>query len=167
MKNPLEFSVYVEMPAGSDPIKYEVKDHHFFVKRILLTELKYPTNYGYIPKTLAEDGDELDALIITPYPLKQRSHIRCRAIGVLDVDDQEGKDYKIIAIPTTKVFLGYRDWENLTDLPPHTQTEIEYFFTNYKNEDPRRWSTVSGWLGAKQASKIIRRAGKRFFEINA
>lgn len=157
MKNG-EFQVYIEMPAGSPAIKYESRDDHFFVKRIIDTPLVYPTNYGCIPKTLAEDGDELDALVITPHPLAHRSRIKCRALGILDVDDQEGKDHKVIAIPTTSVYTGYAHWTEHSDLHGKLRAEIEHFFMHYKAGLEDRWSHVNGWCERKFAYEVIERS---------
>lgn len=162
MLKKVEFKVYIEMPAGSDPVKYAVKEDEFVVKRILNTNLKYPTNYGYIPKTFAEDGDELDALVITPYPLQHCSRIKCRTIGVVDVDDQDGKDYKIIAIPVTKVYNGYEKWESPNDIPITTFYDIQDFFSHYKDNYTDRWSRVNKWLKRDKAEEIIHASYQRY-----
>lgn len=151
----IEFDAFVEMPAGAEPVKYEVVKKKFRVKRIMDTAYRYPTNYGFIPKTLAEDGDELDVLIITPVPLLPCSLIKCRAIGVLHVEDQKGRDDKIVAVPTQEVCIDYNDVLSYSDLPTMQQRIIQDFFVHYKDNDPDRWSSVDGWGSSSKAEELI------------
>ena len=151
----LTFDAFVEMPAGAEPVKYEVVKKKFRVKRIMDTAYRYPTNYGFIPKTLADDGDELDVLIITPVPLLPCSLIECRAIGVLYVEDQKGRDDKIVAVPTSDVCIDYDDILGTDDLPKMQVKIIQDFFVHYKDNDPVRWSSVKGWGSVPCAEELI------------
>ena len=97
---PEDIYVAIEIPANADPIKYEIdKDSNaIFVDRFMATPMFYPANYGYIPNTLSEDGDPLDVLVVTPYPVVPGSVIRCRPVGVLNMTDEAGKDAKLVAV---------------------------------------------------------------------
>src|SRR6476646_1897654 len=102
---PDEFNVIIEIPMHADPIKYEVDKETgaIFVDRFMMTAMHYPCNYGYIPQTLAADGDPVDALVITPFPLVTGVVVRCRAIGILKMSDEAGGDSKLITVPIDKV----------------------------------------------------------------
>ena len=116
---PDEINVIIEIPANSDPVKYEVdKDTGaLLVDRFMATAMFYPCNYGYIPNTLSEDGDPLDVLVPTPYPLINGAVIKCRPVGVLKMEDESGIDAKLIAVPVDKLSVIYRDIKEATDLP--------------------------------------------------
>src|SRR5574343_1843974 len=98
---PETFNVVIEIPAESDPIKYEVdkESGSLFVDRFMTTAMYYPCNYGYIPRTLSDDGDPVDVLVITPFALTPGVVVTCRAIGVLKMDDEAGGDAKLLAVP--------------------------------------------------------------------
>src|SRR3546814_4586117 len=101
---PEEINVVIEIPKDAEPVKYEVdKDSGaIFVDRILSTPMRYPCNYGYIPRTICGDGDPADVLVILPLPLIPGSVIRCRPVGVLRMSDEAGSDEKILAVPVDK-----------------------------------------------------------------
>lgn len=105
-KLPEDFNVIIEIPMNADPVKYEVdKDSGaIFVDRFMLTAMHYPCNYGYIPQTLSEDGDPADVLVLTPFPIQIGAVVRCRAIGVLEMDDESGGDAKLLAVPIEKLY---------------------------------------------------------------
>ena len=104
-KIPEEFNVIIEIPQNSDPVKYEVdKDTGaVFVDRFMLAAMHYPCNYGYVPQTISDDGDPVDVLVITPFPIQVGAVIKCRAIGVLQMDDEAGGDAKLLAVPVSKL----------------------------------------------------------------
>ena len=106
---PDEVNVIIEIPANSSPVKYEIDKETgaMFVDRFLSTPMFYPCNYGFVPDTLAEDGDPTDVLVITPYPLISHSVITVRPIGVLRMTDEAGKDSKILAVPIDKLCKSY------------------------------------------------------------
>ena len=91
---PNDFNVIIEIPMNADPIKYEVDKETgaIFVDRFMGTAMHYPCNYGYVPNTVADDGDPCDVLVITPFPLIPGVVVRCRAIGVLKMTDEAGGD---------------------------------------------------------------------------
>jgi inorganic pyrophosphatase len=108
---PNDFNVIIEIPSHSDPVKYEVDKETgaMFVDRFMNTAMHYPCNYGYIPKTLSEDGDPVDVLVVTPIPLISGSVIRCRSIAMLEMEDESGPDAKILAVPIDKLCTMYRN----------------------------------------------------------
>ena len=102
---PNDFNVIIEIPMNADPIKYEVDKESgaIFVDRFMGTAMHYPCNYGYVPNTLSKDGDPVDVLVITPFPLIPGVVVRCRPIGVLKMTDESGEDAKVLAVPVDKV----------------------------------------------------------------
>src|SRR5208282_5942718 len=98
---PHDCNVIIEIPMHGDPIKYEVDKETgaVFVDRFMSTAMRYPCNYGYIPRTLSGDGDPCDVLVLSPVPLITGVVVRCRPIGMLKMDDEAGVDAKILAVP--------------------------------------------------------------------
>ena len=154
---PDEINVIIEIPANSDPVKYEVdKDTGaLMVDRFMATAMFYPCNYGYIPNTLSEDGDPLDVLVPTPYPLINGAVIKCRPVGVLKMEDESGIDAKLIAVPVDKLSVIYRDVNEATDLPALLLQQIEHFFEHYKDLEKGKWVKVQGWADAAEAKAEI------------
>ncbi len=154
---PDEINVIIEIPANSDPVKYEVdKDTGaLMVDRFMATAMFYPCNYGYIPNTLSEDGDPLDVLVPTPYPLINGAVIKCRPVGVLKMEDESGIDAKLIAVPVDKLSVIYREVQEATDLPALLLQQIEHFFEHYKDLEKGKWVKVQGWADAAEAKAEI------------
>ena len=102
---PDAFNVVIEIPMNADPVKYEVDKETgaIFVDRFMSTSMHYPTNYGYVPKTISGDGDPVDVLVITPVPLIPGVVVSCRPIGILKMQDEAGDDAKVLAVPVDKV----------------------------------------------------------------
>jgi inorganic pyrophosphatase len=158
---PDDIYVVIEIPANSTPIKYEIdKDSSaVFVDRFMATPMFYPANYGYIPHTLSEDGDALDVLVVTPYPVVPGSVIRARPVGILNMSDEAGKDAKLVAVPHTKLSKLYDNVQEATDLPELLLKQIEHFFENYKDLEAGKWVKVDGWDNADAArAEIIKSA---------
>src|SRR3990167_2116098 len=107
---PNDINVIIEIPARSDPVKYEVdkKSGLVMVDRFVATSMHYPCDYGFIPQTLSEDGDPVDVLVVSPYSLLPGVMIRCRPIGLLRMTDESGKDAKILAVPISKLTPRYQ-----------------------------------------------------------
>lgn len=161
---PDEFNVIIEIPAHSEPIKYEVDKSSgaLFVDRFLSTAMHYPCDYGYIPMTLSEDGDPVDVLVITPVPVNRGCVIRCRPIGVLTMTDEAGHDQKILALPIQKLTSLYNHVNQPDDLPPLLLKQIAHFFEHYKDLEEGKWVKLNGWLGAVEAKKEIMESLKRY-----
>lgn len=161
---PHDINVIIEIPANSDPIKYEVDKESgvLFVDRILATSMHYPCDYGYVPGTLCEDGDPLDVLVIAPYPLLSGSVIRCRPIGVLQMTDESGEDAKVLAVPVNKLSELYKNIQSYEDVPAPILNGIAHFFEHYKDLEPGKWVKIGGWLGPKEAQAEITESVMRY-----
>ncbi|MGY8861086.1 MAG: inorganic diphosphatase [Pseudomonadales bacterium] len=154
---PEDIYVVIEIPANSSPVKYEIdKDADaLFVDRFMASPMFYPANYGYINNTLADDGDALDVLVVTPYPVIPGSVIRCRPVGVLNMTDEAGEDAKLLAVPHEKLTQAYNDVQDISDLPELLLNQIKEFFENYKNLEKGKWVKVESWEGAESAKAKI------------
>jgi len=154
---PHDVNVVIEIPAHSEPIKYEFdKDTGaLFVDRFLSTSMHYPCNYGYIPQTLSEDGDPVDVLVITPIQVNRGCVVQARPIGVLAMTDEAGDDKKILAVPTSNLTAFYDAVHDLKDLPPTLLRQIEHFFAHYKDLETGKWVKIQGWLDKAAAKKEI------------
>jgi len=161
---PNEFNVIIEIPMNSEPVKYEVDKESgaIFVDRVLTTPMRYPCNYGYIPHTLAGDGDPADVLVIMPMPLIPGSVIRCRTVGMLKMTDEAGEDMKLVAVPISKVFPAYDSVTHIDHLPPLTKDRITHFFEHYKDLEKGKWVKVDGWAGADESKAEILRSVDRY-----
>ena len=154
---PNDVYVVIEIPANHSPIKYEIdKDMDcLLVDRFMATPMFYPANYGYIPNTLADDGDPLDVLVITPYPVQPGSVIRARPVGVLNMEDEAGEDAKLVAVPHQKLTQSYNDINDVDDIPQLLRDQIGHFFENYKDLEKGKWVKVAGWGNAEDAKAMI------------
>lgn len=166
---PDEINVIIEIPMHGQPVKYEIekKSGALFVDRFLTTAMFYPTNYGYVPNTLSEDGDPLDVLVVTPVPLLSGSVIACRVVGMLKMTDESGIDAKLIAVPTNKLTRMYEDIKSYKDLPTYLLESLEHFFSHYKDLEKGKWVKVDGWEDADHAKREIASSIARFVEIKA
>ena len=154
---PEDIYVVIEIPANADPIKYEIDKESgaLFVDRFMSTAMFYPCNYGYINHTLSLDGDPVDVLVPTPYPLQPGSVIRCRPVGVLKMTDEAGEDAKLIAVPHTKLSKEYDHIKDVNDLPELLKAQIAHFFEHYKDLEKGKWVKVEGWENAEAAKAEI------------
>jgi inorganic pyrophosphatase len=154
---PNDFNVIIEIPMNADPIKYEVdKDSGaIFVDRFMGTAMHYPCNYGYVPHTLSDDGDPVDVLVITPFPLIPGVVVRCRPIGVLKMTDESGEDAKVLAVPVDKVLSIYSHWQKPEDLNELRLRQIQHFFEHYKDLEKGKWVKIDGWYGVEDAKTEI------------
>lgn len=154
---PDTINVVVEIPIYSEPVKYELdKDTGaMFVDRFLNTSMRYPCNYGYVPRTLSLDGDPVDIIIATPMPLIHGSVIRCRPIGVLQMVDEAGDDSKVLVVPINKVSKFHRNVDTYEDLQPALLDQISHFFEHYKDLEPNKWVKINGWEGLEAARQEI------------
>jgi inorganic pyrophosphatase len=159
---PNEVNVVIEIPRGSD-VKYELdkKTGFVFVDRFLYTATHYPFNYGFIPQTMGEDGDPIDALVITEDPVYPMSVIRSRPIGVLLMEDEGGPDAKLVTVPAKRIDPTYSDVEHIMQIPEFTRKQIEHFFAHYKAGEPNKFVKIDKWQDAKYAKELIRVGMKR------
>ncbi|MDB6096677.1 MAG: inorganic pyrophosphatase [Francisellaceae bacterium] len=154
---PHEVNVIIEIPAHSEPVKYEIDKYSGVprVDRFMTTCMRYPCDYGYIPQTLSEDGDPVDALVVSPYPLLSGSVIMVRPIGLLNMTDEAGKDTKILAVPIDRLTPLYRHILKPDDLFPLLLQQIVFFFKHYKDLEDGKWVTIEGWEGPEAAKAEI------------
>lgn len=154
---PNDFNVVIEIPMNGAPIKYEVDKESgaIFVDRFMSTAMHYPCNYGYIPQTLSDDGDPVDVLVITPFPLMPGVVVRCRTLGMLKMSDEAGFDAKLVAVPVEKLSGLYKSVQSVHDLPTITLAQIAHFFEHYKDLEPGKWVKVEDWTGVEEAKAEI------------
>lgn len=154
---PEDINVVIEIPANHSPVKYEIDEEMdaLVVDRFMATPMFYPANYGYIPKTLGQDGDALDVLVITPHPVEPGSVIRCRAVGVLNMVDESGSDAKLIAVPHQSLTTIYNDVQDINDVPELLRKQIAHFFENYKDLEEGKWVKVENWGTKADAHEAI------------
>jgi len=153
---PRDINVVIEIPQGS-AVKYEVdKDSGaVVVDRFLFTPMAYPAAYGFVPGTLATDGDPLDALVLLPAQVVPGAVVRARPVGMLLMEDENGQDEKVICVPHDKIHPQHSDITTASDLPAITRRAIEHFFTYYKDLEEDKWVKVTGWADREAAEKTI------------
>ena len=154
---PNDINVIIEIPAQADPIKLEVDKESgaIFVDRFQGTTLRYPINYGYVPNTISGDGDPVDVLVVTPYPLFPGAVIRARPVGVLKMEDDGGVDAKVVAVPVSKLTPLYDKVQGIEDLPELLIKQTVHFFEHYKDLEPGKWVKILGWGSVEEAKKEI------------
>ena len=133
-----------------------------FVDRFLHTAMFYPANYGFIPHTLADDGDPMDVMVVSQTPVVPGAVIRCRPVGVLKMTDEAGGDEKILAVPVDKLHPSYGAVKSWRDLPPMMTDQIAHFFQHYKDLEKGKSVSISGWGDAEEAVAIITASINRF-----
>jgi len=161
---PNDINVIIEIPAHSDPVKYEVDKETgaMFVDRFMNTAMHYPCNYGYIPHTLSDDGDPVDVLVVTPMPLISGSVIRCRPVAMLQMTDESGTDAKVLAVPVDKLCKLFTEVRGPEDVQPMLLAQIAHFFEHYKDLEEGKWVTVEGWVDAEAARTEILASLERY-----
>ena len=161
---PDEINVIIEIPLKGDPVKYELDKETgaMFVDRFLNTSMYYPCNYGYIPKTLAKDGDPVDVLLATPIPLIHGSVVRCRPVGVLVMTDEAGDDSKVLAVPLDSVSKFHHNVNSYEDIQPALLNLITHFFEHYKDLESNKWVRIEGWCGVDTAKEEIKSSLERY-----
>ncbi|WP_297996506.1 inorganic diphosphatase [uncultured Campylobacter sp.] len=161
--NPDKINAVIEIPYGSN-IKYEIDKASgaLCVDRVLYGAMFYPANYGFVPNTLADDGDPADVLVLNEYPLAAGSVIPCRLIGVLMMEDESGMDEKLLAVPVSKIDPRYEGIKEVSDLPKATLDKIKNFFETYKLLEPNKWVKVKDFASVAEAEKILDKAIKAY-----
>lgn len=153
---PRDINVVVEIPQGSG-VKYEIDKESgaLMVDRVLFTPMVYPAAYGFIPGTLADDGDPADALVLIPAAVVPGAVIRARPIGLLLMEDEAGMDEKIVCMPHDKVHPQYADITEVAQLPAITRDAIKHFFEHYKDLEKGKWVKITGWADRAAAEEAI------------
>jgi inorganic pyrophosphatase len=160
---PNDINVVIEIPANGYPIKYEIDkaSSAVMVDRFLGTSMTYPCDYGFIPHTLSEDGDPVDVLVISPFPLLPGVVIRCRPVGMLCMTDESGKDAKILAVPVDKLTTRYQHVTKPEEVGKELLNAIEHFFKHYKDLEAGKWAKIDGWQDVEAAKAEIIASFKR------
>lgn len=156
-KPPYDCNVIVEVPIGTEPVKYEMDKASgaLFVDRIIHTAMRYPCNYGFIPHTLADDGDPIDVILGNRTPFMPGCVVRSRPIGVLEMEDESGRDEKVLMLPVDKLHPYSKNIKHYTELPDIFLDQISHFFAHYKDLEPNKWVKIQGWSGPERAAEII------------
>ncbi len=154
--DPQKMLVHIEIPAGSS-IKYEIDEETglLMVDRLMPTMMSYPENYGLIPHTKGKDGDALDVLVFTSTPLAPNSYIKCRLLGMLEMEDEEGIDHKLIAVPLEKIDFICGKWQSMDDVPQHQLDRMKHFFEHYKGLEKGKWVKINNFQGYEEALKVL------------
>jgi len=156
-----EINVFVEIPKDS-AIKYELdKDSGaIMVDRFLYTAMRFPTNYGFVPNTLADDGDPLDVMVLSEYSVAPGTVIPAVVIGMLEMEDEAGIDTKILAVPTKKIDPLFGEMKDITDVPAATKNKMKHFYENYKSLEPGKWVKLKEWKDKATALEAVQKALK-------
>ena len=154
---PNDFNVVIEISANAAPIKFEFdKDSGaIFVDRFMGTSMMYPANYGFVPQTLSDDGDPVDVLVVTTFVLQPGVVVRCRALGMIKMEDEAGIDAKLVAVPVEKICPMYKDIQKLEDLPQLLRDQMVHFFEHYKDLEKGKWVKITGWGDMEDARKEL------------
>jgi inorganic pyrophosphatase len=157
----VQFDVTIEIPRGQRN-KYEVDHvtHRVRLDRYLFTSMGYPTDYGFIEDTLGEDGDPLDALLLSPEPVFPGVLVAARPVGMFQMTDEAGGDDKVLCVPA-----GDPRWDHLTDIGDVSSFEldaIKHFFVHYKDLEPGKYVKAADWVGRDAAEAEVLRSLERF-----
>jgi inorganic pyrophosphatase len=167
LDEPIEegFPAFVEIPKGSK-LKYELDKETGLLRvdRVLFSAVHYPANYGFIPRTYAEDGDPLDVLVMCQEAVAPMCIMRARAVGRLQMRDEKGIDDKIIAVHLDDP--NVREYSHIRELPPHTLKELERFFLDYKTLEHKAVE-VAEFDGPYEANRVIREAMAGYRKLRA
>lgn len=155
--------VMVEIPRGSrNKYEFNNEEKRFYLDRMLFSSVHYPADYGFIPQTLAEDGDELDALVIVGEATFPGCYIRVEPVGVFEMWDEKGPDQKVLCVPVSDPQWNWV--HNLEDVPSHLLKEITHFFEVYKDLEKKK-TKVGDWLGKEEALRIVAEAHERYEQV--
>jgi inorganic pyrophosphatase len=160
---PEDVNIIIENPMGGAPVKYELDKETgaVFVDRFLHTAMHYPGNYGFIPHTLSDDEDPVDALVVGQIPVTPAAVLPSRPVGVLVMEDESGMDEKIIAVPVAKLHPYHDNIENYDDLRPILREQIEHFFKHYKDLEKGKWTETVRWGDVTEAHRLIQEGMER------
>ncbi|WP_337860460.1 inorganic diphosphatase [Ferroplasma sp.] len=154
---PESFYVFVEIPQGSNTkLEYKPDVDNIVLDRILFTSMVYPTSYGFVLNTKAKDGDPLDVLVISSVPVPSGAILKCRAIGIAEMSDEEGSDNKVIAVPLDKVDPMSSEYDDVNSIPEAVKNKIKHFFEHYKELEKGKFMTFHDFKGKDEAKKQIK-----------
>ena len=160
MTDEVILNVMVEIPKGSrNKYEFDKKTQRIVFDRMLFSAVHYPSDYGFIPDTLALDGDPLDALVLVTEPTFPGCMISARPVGLFKMTDEKGEDDKILCIPVRDPLWNHI--HELDQVPPHLLLEIEHFFNVYKDLEKKKVS-VQGWDHKQAALEVIQQSFDRY-----
>ena len=153
---PTTFYVLVEISMGSNcKYEYNEKLESIILDRVLFTPMKYPANYGMILKTQGKDGDPLDVLLISSAAIQPGILVKCRAVGLAEMRDEEGIDDKVIAVPVDEVDPNSETIKDIDDIPQFQKNIFKHFFEHYKELESGKFMKFIGFKGKKVATDLI------------
>ena len=154
---PEDINVIIEVPIGGEPIKYELDKASgaLVVDRFLYTPMRYPGNYGFVPHTLCGDGDPLDAIVMNSRPIVPGAVVNCRPVGVLFMEDDGGRDEKLICLPVHRLTRIYDEIHDIGDMPDIQMDRVKHFFSHYKDLEPNKWSKLEHIGDLAEARTVI------------
>lgn len=163
-KPPEILNMVVEVVGGSrDKYEYDINWETFVLDRIIPSSVVFPVEYGFVPQTWFDDEDPLDIMALSYEPLEVGCLVKVRVIGALIIEDEKGIDPKLLSVLVNDArFDGYQD---ISDVHPHRLREIQEFFETYKRLEPHKWVKFKEWKNAKEATKIVEYAIKKFKEL--
>jgi inorganic pyrophosphatase len=160
MSDPKTLHILIEIPANSN-IKYEQDEEtgRIYVDRFVPTPMFYPENYGSIEGAQGKDGDLLDAVVLTSQPVAPGTWIKSRVIGMLEMEDEEGIDHKLVCVPAkAKQDVICGSWEDLSDVPQYRLDKLKHFFEHYKDLEKDKWVKINKFVGREEALKELEEA---------
>ncbi|MFA5087264.1 MAG: inorganic diphosphatase [Candidatus Paceibacterota bacterium] len=155
----MKINVFIENPKGSTN-KYELdkETNRIMLDRVLYSPVHWPFEYGFIEGTLSDDGDPLDVIMLAEHATFPGCVVPCKVIGMLNMEDEAGLDYKIIAVPDDKIDPAFKEINNITDLTEYQKKVIQEFFETYKRLEPNKWVKISGFEPKEIAENIIEKS---------
>lgn len=165
LENDSSVNAIIEIPLGSkEKIEYDAKQEKFVVNRVLNSNLTFPFNYGFVPETWSTDNDPLDVMVLSSQVMPTGSQIKTRVIGLLATTDQDGKDLKLITVPISETDPRFSKLDDYKSLDKQTLDNIEYFYKNYKINEPGKWVDVDGYLSKDEATTKLNEAIERYHQ---
>lgn len=148
--------VFIEIPEGSQ-VKYERDEETgmLMADRILHTPMAFPFNYGSVEGSQGGDGDPTDVVLLASARLVPGVGIKAKLIGMLEMEDEEGEDTKLIAVPVIKVDPLFGSWQDVSDIPDHTKARVKHFFDHYKDLEPGKFVKTGKFLSRAEAEKVL------------
>lgn len=155
----------IEIPNGSmEKVEYDKEQEKFVTNRILSSNLSFPFNYGFVPETWSSDDDPLDVMVISSQTFPTGTVEKVRVIGLLETTDQSGVDSKLITIPVSETDPLFANLQDVKDLDKQTLDNIEYFYKNYKINEPGKWVDINGYLSTPDAKDKLNEAISRYHQ---
>lgn len=157
---PNTFNAFIEIAQDSSPVKYEFceKKQMLKVDRFINVAMSYPCNYGFIPQTKGGDGDPLDVLVFTKYPVISGCIIEVKIIGMMVMEDEKGMDEKLIAVPADKIDTSYAHINDISNIEDSIKDKISHFFSHYKDLEKNKFVKIIGWENTIEAIKLLKKS---------